>query len=729
MVSVYVPSFQETVRTLAAHSPQQHGRGSSSSTVVGTNAAQRMSSHLCERKRVEEECRVTVPLGEVLRLRLIERWWLDTQRGVEEREVLEHAERMIVRGGESEGRSGRIERSERSKRSERSERSGTTTTGEAEVVRNAENKVLLEERLVRREEEIERLERRLLAVVTSGSTRPSSSPARWRQEDDDDTISTNVSRQMGFNDRSSRQEDAAVANVVSPGDLSFAVTGTRTHNRGPHLWSGKEEEVRKRRRRRMEEEKERRKRGGGGGSEESRAMASLFKKRVEEETQEEKAMRRRPGGVRLDFIDDDNNNGNGGDDGEKRRAFAPPLESFLQQSEYVRPLSSAKKALPRMSPARNGQKRRGGNGQKRGGGGGGERGAAAEEKMDNEEMRSPSLSRLTPEQLNLARSRVAQMLAEEEEFQMKQQHLGRSGAAAGTTSTLNTSNSIDGSTDVTTTTRLISSPQAATAAAASETHHPATDLDVKKFQKIFQHTDKDSNGFVNVREMLLGLRTDPELAELLHLPSHIRQTNGTLETFERLFQTMDVDDNRKITYQEFENFLMEKKDKIVVEEEEARLVGRIKGGGGRGGGGGGGGEEKNVEDEGTDETVETAGGGETARGETAGGVTAGKAAEGTPTSTKTKRRRSLIWDDDSTASSTKSVEVRTETMSGVVRKGWLMILGKKKKSWKRRWFVLVAYDSGGASMLYFTAPIDGTVGKGTRKGALHMTSAVAIDEV
>ena len=68
-------------------------------------------------------------------------------------------------------------------------------------------------------------------------------------------------------------------------------------------------------------------------------------------------------------------------------------------------------------------------------------------------------------------------------------------------------------------------------------------------------------------------------------------------------------------------------------------------------------------------------------------------------------------------------------MSGVVRKGWLMILGKKKKSWKRRWFVLVAYDSGGASMLYFTAPIDGTVGKGTRKGALHMTSAVAIDEV
>ena len=36
-------------------------------------------------------------------------------------------------------------------------------------------------------------------------------------------------------------------------------------------------------------------------------------------------------------------------------------------------------------------------------------------------------------------------------------------------------------------------------------------------------------------------------------------------------------------------------------------------------------------------------------------------------------------------------------LSGIVREGWLMKMGRGKKSWKRRWFVLVAYDSGGCT--------------------------------
>ena len=52
--------------------------------------------------------------------------------------------------------------------------------------------------------------------------------------------------------------------------------------------------------------------------------------------------------------------------------------------------------------------------------------------------------------------------------------------------------------------------------------------------------------------MLLGLRKDPELARLLHLPSHIKQEGGTREAFERVFQAMDDHMDRHITYNEFE---------------------------------------------------------------------------------------------------------------------------------------------------------------------------------
>ena len=40
-----------------------------------------------------------------------------------------------------------------------------------------------------------------------------------------------------------------------------------------------------------------------------------------------------------------------------------------------------------------------------------------------------------------------------------------------------------------------------------------------QMDNVFDQVDKDGDGIINVREMILGLRREPELANLLNLPS------------------------------------------------------------------------------------------------------------------------------------------------------------------------------------------------------------------
>ena len=42
-------------------------------------------------------------------------------------------------------------------------------------------------------------------------------------------------------------------------------------------------------------------------------------------------------------------------------------------------------------------------------------------------------------------------------------------------------------------------------------------------REVFTQLDRDKSGSVNVRELLVGLRKHPEMAEYLHLPMHVRQ--------------------------------------------------------------------------------------------------------------------------------------------------------------------------------------------------------------
>jgi hypothetical protein len=63
--------------------------------------------------------------------------------------------------------------------------------------------------------------------------------------------------------------------------------------------------------------------------------------------------------------------------------------------------------------------------------------------------------------------------------------------------------------------------------------------------------DRNLDGEVNKREMILALRKEPRLCEMLGLPSHIHQEDGSREAFELLFQGADHDDDRCLSWSEF----------------------------------------------------------------------------------------------------------------------------------------------------------------------------------
>ena len=87
--------------------------------------------------------------------------------------------------------------------------------------------------------------------------------------------------------------------------------------------------------------------------------------------------------------------------------------------------------------------------------------------------------------------------------------------------------------------------------------HKISSEDDARLHMIFHHSDRDGDGRINVRELLIALRHDITLASLLHLPAHIRQEDGTREAFEEVFQAMDEDDERGITFEQFRNHVMQ----------------------------------------------------------------------------------------------------------------------------------------------------------------------------
>ncbi|CAE7905274.1 unnamed protein product [Symbiodinium microadriaticum] len=89
---------------------------------------------------------------------------------------------------------------------------------------------------------------------------------------------------------------------------------------------------------------------------------------------------------------------------------------------------------------------------------------------------------------------------------------------------------------------------------APTTPASAEKMDLKKLRMIFDSADVQGNGMVNKRELVKGLRRDAKMAEFFGLPSEIRQEDGSRDQMEALFQAMDSDSDREITWEEFVAF-------------------------------------------------------------------------------------------------------------------------------------------------------------------------------
>ncbi|CAE7523068.1 unnamed protein product, partial [Symbiodinium pilosum] len=76
-------------------------------------------------------------------------------------------------------------------------------------------------------------------------------------------------------------------------------------------------------------------------------------------------------------------------------------------------------------------------------------------------------------------------------------------------------------------------------------------LDLKKLRMIFDSADVQRNGMVNKRELIKAIRRDGKMAEFFGLPAEIRQEDGSRDQMEALFQAMDSDSDREITWEEF----------------------------------------------------------------------------------------------------------------------------------------------------------------------------------
>ena len=72
-------------------------------------------------------------------------------------------------------------------------------------------------------------------------------------------------------------------------------------------------------------------------------------------------------------------------------------------------------------------------------------------------------------------------------------------------------------------------------------------------KEVFTRIDKQNKGVLTRAALIKSLRTDSDVRKIMHLPSKIGQGSNSQKNFERIFQAMDSDDDREITWEEFRN--------------------------------------------------------------------------------------------------------------------------------------------------------------------------------
>jgi len=91
---------------------------------------------------------------------------------------------------------------------------------------------------------------------------------------------------------------------------------------------------------------------------------------------------------------------------------------------------------------------------------------------------------------------------------------------------------------------------------AHSSHLPAQEdqeegISQEALRTIFDTCDTNGDGQVNKRELILACRAHKGIANFFKLPQQIRQEDGSRDIMERVFQSMDRDDNREVSWEEF----------------------------------------------------------------------------------------------------------------------------------------------------------------------------------
>jgi Ca2+-binding EF-hand superfamily protein len=92
---------------------------------------------------------------------------------------------------------------------------------------------------------------------------------------------------------------------------------------------------------------------------------------------------------------------------------------------------------------------------------------------------------------------------------------------------------------------------------------------MEKLKEIFDSLDGNGDGHVSRAEFIKALRRgDTGANALFGLSSTVRQEDGTRDAFERIYQSLDKDNSRSITWEEFVAVTRETLTLERVREEE-----------------------------------------------------------------------------------------------------------------------------------------------------------------
>jgi len=103
--------------------------------------------------------------------------------------------------------------------------------------------------------------------------------------------------------------------------------------------------------------------------------------------------------------------------------------------------------------------------------------------------------------------------------------------------------------------------------AANEEHHAPMH---RLMRSVFDQIDRDHSGELNVRELIIAIRKHPNIADYFHLPTKIRQEDGSRESFEQVFQRIDTSNTRTISWEEFSAYFQHEEELAEKAEHDEK---------------------------------------------------------------------------------------------------------------------------------------------------------------